>query len=59
MGKADLSSLGRLAARDDFIRFGNRSDSGGSVNTLAAIPAADGDRLGCVDADANRWREPW
>ena len=47
----------RLPAREDLIRFCNGSDARGNVNPLAAKAAVCGDRVGCVDADANRWRE--
>ena len=39
--EAHQPGLRRLAARDDLIRLGDRSDSGGSVNGLAAIAATE------------------
>ena len=37
--------------------MGKRSHARGGVNSLATEAASRRNRVGCMDADANRWRE--
>lgn len=53
-----MPCLGRLTAGRDLVRFGNRSDSSGGVDALAAVATAYGDRCGRMDTDPDRRGEP-
>ena len=57
IGERYSCRLCRLPACEDLIRFGDGSDTRGNVNSLATEAASRRDRVGCMDADAHRWRE--
>ena len=57
IGEGHSRRLCRLPACEDLIRFGNGSDARGGVNSLATEATSRRNRVGCMDADANRWRE--